>query len=61
MLYKSKHWDNCDIMIDYFDKNGDSLPGDRTITDPYLNPGEIREEVLSKPDNAKSYRIWLIK
>ena len=62
VLYQAKDgYDNKYIMIDYYDYNGDFLPGDKTRTESGLMPGEIRTVEINKPANAYSYRVWLVK
>lgn len=49
------------IMIDYYNYNGESLTGDKAQTESNLSPGEIRGLKFKKPENAYSYRVWLVK
>ena len=50
-----------DVMIDFFDVEGNPLSGNKHRTMPGLRPGEVREATFDVPENAQSYRVWLPK
>ncbi|MBI3584764.1 MAG: hypothetical protein HY096_12585 [Nitrospinae bacterium] len=58
---------NYKIMIDYYDNNGDPVGGDGkqfyggSSLIYALNPGEMRTVSFYIPENAISYRVWLLK
>lgn len=49
------------ICIDYYDYEGLPLSGDKKEAEWQLIKGEIRKVEFTKPQNAKSYRVWLLK
>ena len=60
VLYKKIGENKYDvIMIDYFDRDGLPISGDKESTEYNLLHGEIRRTRFSKPASAKSYRVWV--
>ena len=59
--------ESANVMIDFYDDQGLLVSSDRhparktSAGDDVMNPGEIGLHKFSKPQNAKSYRVWLVK
>ena len=59
--------ESANVMIDFYDDHGilvssDQYPARKTSAgDDVMSPGEIGLHKFSKPQNARSYRVWLVK
>lgn len=59
--------ESADVMVDFYDAQGALIRTDRyparktTSGDDVMNPGEIGIRKVTKPLNARSYRVWLVK
>jgi len=59
--------ESADVMVDFYDEQGVLVrssrhPARKTATgDDVMNPGEVGTLRIAKPQNAKSYRVWVVK
>jgi hypothetical protein len=59
--------ESANVMIDFYDRQGLPLRSDRHPArktpsgDDVMNPGEIGVHKFPKPENAASFRVWLVK
>ncbi|MBS0170394.1 MAG: hypothetical protein JSR62_08555 [Nitrospira sp.] len=59
--------ESADVMVDFYDEQGVLVrssrhPARKTATgDDVMNPGEVGTLKITKPLNAKSYRVWVVK
>lgn len=59
--------ESADVMVDFYDEQGILVrssrhPARKTATgDDVMNPGEVGTLRIAKPQNAKSFRVWVVK
>lgn len=58
--------ESADLMIDFYDDKGIPLgsqryPAHKTSAGDVMNPGQIGTHKFPKPQNARSFRVWLVK
>lgn len=58
--------ESADLMIDFYDDKGMPLgsqryPAHKTSAGDVMNPGQIGTHKFPKPQNARSFRVWLVK
>lgn len=58
--------ESADLMIDFYDDKGMPLgsqryPAHKTSAGDVMNPGQIGIHKFPKPQNARSFRVWLVK
>jgi hypothetical protein len=58
--------ESADLMIDFYDEKGVALgsqryPAHKTSAGDVMNPGQIGTHKFTKPQNARSFRVWLVK
>ncbi len=65
--YEGSLRETADVMIEYFNEQGNRIGADRHPAriqpdgTEVMNPGEISSRTFRKPPGTKSYRVWLVK